>query len=351
LRAGGFDEQAPLERRGADLPGQAAVLEGEPVCQPPAARAGAGDGSGQRDQRGGDAPFLGQGGVFQHVVTPVSGQGRGTGDEGEVEAAEGAVVLARLPDVEVRADQGQRQRQPVAADRLGQADDVGLDAGGLEAEERAGTAASHLHVVDDEQDAMPAAQIGQVTQPPGSGHVDAAFTLHGLDDDGGRLVEPAAPVVQQPLQEQEVRHPAPQPVVERQRCRVWQRHAGPAPVERVAGDRQRAQGHAVEGIGERDDLGAPGDLAGQFQRCFHRVGPARPRELHPVVQLPRFEYQLAQRGQELPLGDGEHVQRVRDLVGGQVIDQRALERRVVVAVIQRSGAAEEVQVSVAFFVI
>ena len=66
-------------------------------------------------------------------------------------------MLTRLPDVQVRADKRERKRQAVAADGLGHADDVRLDAGGLEAEERSSAAAAHLHVVDDEQDAVPLA--------------------------------------------------------------------------------------------------------------------------------------------------------------------------------------------------
>jgi hypothetical protein len=41
-------------------------------------------------------------------------------------------VLTRLPDVQVRTDKREPQRQTVTADGLGQADHVRLDAGGLD---------------------------------------------------------------------------------------------------------------------------------------------------------------------------------------------------------------------------
>lgn len=66
-------------------------------------------------------------------------------------------MLTRLPDVQVRTDQRERKRQAVAADGFGQADDVRFDAGRLEAEEGASAAAAHLHVIDDEQQALPLA--------------------------------------------------------------------------------------------------------------------------------------------------------------------------------------------------
>src|SRR2546422_794239 len=69
------------------------------------------------------------------------------GDERRVRAAEGAVVLARLPDVQLGLEQRHGERQAVAAQRLGQADDVRDDPGILEAEEGPGASAAHLHVV------------------------------------------------------------------------------------------------------------------------------------------------------------------------------------------------------------
>ena len=125
----------------------------------------------------------------------------------------------------------------------------------------------------------------------------------------------------------------------------------PAAVERAAGDRERAQRHAVEGAGEGDHVGAAGHLAGELQRRLDGVGAAGAGELHPVVQFPGLQDELAESGQKVALGGRVHVQRVDDPVAGQVVQQDLFERRVVVAVVERAGAGEEIQVGAAVLVI
>ncbi len=194
-----------------------------------------------------------------------------------------------------RLEQRQCHRQTVAADRLRQRDDVGRDAGDLEGEERAGAAAAHLDVVDDQQDVASLAQIGERAQPFGAGDVDAAFALHGLDDDRGGAVEAAAGVVEHALEPLEVLGDSVEVVVERHRGGVHQRDAGTGALHGVAGDRQRAERHAVEGVGEVDDRLAPGDLAGQLQCGLDRVGAGRAGELDLVVEPARLEDVLLER--------------------------------------------------------
>src|SRR5690625_2455233 len=225
--------------------------------------------------------------ALQLVVGPVAADRLGRGDEGRVEAAEGAVVLARLPDVELGPHEGERHRQAVAADRLRQRDDVRHDAGLLEAEEVAGAAAAHLDVVDDEQDLVALAQVRQAAQPLRAGGVDAALALDRLDDDGGRLVEATARVGEQPLEVEEVLDIAVEVVVEGHRRGVHERDTGTAALHGVAGDRQGAEGHAVEGVGEADDGLAAGDLAGQLEGGLDGVGAAGAGEDHLVVQAAR----------------------------------------------------------------
>ena len=65
-------------------------------------------------------------------------------------------------------------------------------------------------------------------------------------------------------------------------------------------------------------------------------------ELDLVVQLAWLQDHLGEGLEEVRLRHGGHVQRVHDLVRSQVLDQRLLERGVVVAVVQSAGAAEEV---------
>src|SRR3546814_3776589 len=61
----------------------------------------------------------------ERFVAPEMAQRGGRGDEGVVVAAEGAVVLARRPSVEFGAEQGQREGQAHARQRLRLGDDVG----------------------------------------------------------------------------------------------------------------------------------------------------------------------------------------------------------------------------------
>ena len=227
----------------------------------------------------------------------------------------------------------------------------GVMPGLLEGEERAGAAAAHLDVVDDQQHVAALAQVGEGAQPLRAGDVDAALALDRLDDHRGGLVEAGALVLQQPLEPQEVRHLAVEVVVERHRGAVHQRDAGAGPLHRVAGDGERAERHAVEGVGEGDDRLAALDLAGQLQRGLDGVGAGRAGEHDLVVQVARPQDDVLEALQEGALGGGGHVQAVGDAVTLQVVEQRAFEHRVVVAVVERAGAGEEVEVGVAVLVV
>src|SRR5699024_687081 len=61
----------------------------------------------------------------------------------------------------------------------------------------------------------------------------------------------------------------------------------------------------------------------------------------------RREDQLGEGLEEVALGDGVHVHRVGDPVPGQVLQEGLLEDRVVVPVVQGTGAREEVDVALA----
>src|SRR5690625_5484349 len=108
-----------------------------------------------------DVGALGLGGLLELIVAPEQLDGLGGRSEGRTDTTEGAVVLARLPDVQLRLDECQRHRQAVSADGLRQRDDVRVDPGLLEAEEATGAAAAHLDVVDDQQDVVLLAQLGR----------------------------------------------------------------------------------------------------------------------------------------------------------------------------------------------
>ena len=139
--------------------------------------------------------------------------------------------------------------------------------------------------------------------------------------------------------------------VERHRHRALQRHAGGAPEIFVAGHRQRAHGHAVEAVGEVDDVGAAGHLAGDLERRLDRVGAGRAGELHHVVvETARRQQDVVHRLEEAFLGLGVQIETVGDRILLDVIDQRLFEDRVVVAEIQGAGAGEKVEVAGAMHV-
>ena len=140
-------------------------------------------------------------------------------------------------------------------------------------------------------------------------------------------------------------------VVERHRGGVAQRHAGGAAEILVAGDRQRAHRHAVETVGEVDDVGAAGGLAGDLQRRLDRIGAGRTGELHDVVVEPaRRQDDVLHRLEEALLGFRVQIEAVGDAVLLDVVDQRLLEDGIVVPVVQRAGAGEEVEVAAAMHV-
>ncbi len=284
------------------------------------------------------------------AVGPVGLQRLRRGDEGQVVAAEGAAVGARFPDVQLGLHQHQRHRQAEAGQRLRQGDDVGADARGLEAEERAGTTAADLDVVHDEQHVVALAQLFQFLQPAQRGDVDAAFALHRFHDDGGRLVHAAAGVLEHALQVGHGVHVRTEVSVVGHERGVAQRVAGGFAELHVGGDRQRAAAHAVKAVRERDDVGAALDLARDLQRGLDRVGAGGTGELQGVAPVARLEQHAIHRLQETLLRAGGHVEAVDDAVRLHILQQLFLENRIVVAVVQGAGATEEVDVLGAFLI-
>src|SRR5690554_393335 len=354
FRAAGFNDQAMLEALGGDGIGQLTVFafqathHAAPFGAEHAGGVFAGDTLQVLGQHFALVPdFLGKA-----VVLPEGFQGGPCRDKGVVVAAEGAVVLARFPDIQFLAEQGQGKGQAEAAEGFGQGDDVGLDAGFLKAEEVPGAAAAGLDVVDDQQYIVLAADLLQVAQPFGRGHVEPAFTLYRLHDDRGREVA-AATVVGEHLVEVlggvgVLAHVA----VKGNVGDPLQVDAGAFPVETVGGGGHRAQGDAMEAVAEGNDLGAAGDLAGNFQGRFHAVGAGRPGELgHVVFHAPGNQDVVPQGLQESGLGLGVHVQAMGDAVFFDVGQQRFLQDRIVMAIVEGAGTGEKVQIAIALVVI
>ncbi|MNC41687.1 hypothetical protein D3C75_904620 [compost metagenome] len=195
---------------------------------------------------------------------------------------------------------------------------------------------------------MLAAQALELAHPLGGGDVEAALALHHLDDHRGRLVDAAARIVEQLVDHRDGVDLVAEVVGVGHATDVAQPGAGTTAVMLVAGGGQGADAAAVEAVGEADHVAAPGDLARQLQRGFHRVGAGRPGELHQVVgHAARLEDQPVEGLEEGFLGRRVHVQAMGQAVALDVVEQRLLEQRMVVAVVERTGAGEEVDVALA----
>jgi hypothetical protein len=73
--------------------------------------------------------------------------------------------------------------------------------------------------------------------------------------------------------------------------------------------------------------------------------------LHSVVEVPRYEYLFAEPLQEFVPCLGVEIERVNDAVALDVLEERSLQGRRVVAVVKCTGAAEEVDVLSTFIIV
>src|SRR5690606_9053198 len=117
-RTGGLGEQTLFEGQGADLVGVLRLVEDQALDQAATAGRDAVEHVRQVHEGLADALPRAQGVALEFVVGPVVLEGGSRRHEGRVVAAEGAVVLARAPHVELTLEQGERQRHSVSADRL-----------------------------------------------------------------------------------------------------------------------------------------------------------------------------------------------------------------------------------------
>lgn len=127
-------------------------------------------------------------------------------------------------------------------------------------------------------------------------------------------------------------------------------HTVGRPADGVVTHTHRAETHAVEGILKPEHQMSSRDLPGQFQRRFDGGGSGRTGELDAIVESAGCEQVPVERLQQCPLGDGAHVERVHHAVVGQIVEQLALDVRVVVPVIDTPGTGEEVQIPIAAFI-
>ena len=296
-----------------------------------------------------DTLTLGLHALGELVVDPEVLQRSSSGNESVVVATEGTVVFARLPLVEFVAHDHDGKRQAKAAERLGQGDDVWLDAHLFKAEEGAGSTAAGLNVINNQQHVVLAAQFFQFAHPVGRCGIQAAFALNHLNNYCSRLVDTAARVAEHLVHHGDGVDLVTEVVGVGHAADVSQRYAGSAAVMAVTGGSQCTDGATVEAIGKADDIAAAGYLASQFQGCFNGVGAGRAAELDLVrAQATRLQDHAVEGLQEALFGVGVHVQAVGDAVIFQVLDQRLFQDRVVVPVVQGAGTGQKVDVALAF---
>ena len=100
----------------------------------------------------------------------------------------------------------------------------------------------------------------------------------------------------------------------------------------------------MEAAHESKDVASARVLSRELDGSLNAVGACRSAELDLVAQAARLDDFLLERFDELALGNGVHIQRVDDAVGRKVVDHLLLDVGVVVAVVDRARAAEEVNI-------
>ena len=123
-----------------------------------------------------------------------------------------------------------------------------------------------------------------------------------------------------------------------------QRHTGTGARHRIGRQRQCAECHAMVGLRKRYDGAATGDLSRQLERRLDGIRARGPRELYPVVESTWHQNRALEFLEKFTFRDCVQVERVQHRVVRQVRHERGLHPRLVVPVIHRAGAGEEVDV-------
>ena len=282
-------------------------------------------------------------------------QGRGTRGHGELVAAEGAGVGAGLPDVELGAVEDHRERQ-APADRLGEHDDVGLDAGVLEGEEPAGPADPGLHLVDDEGDPALGGQPAHRPQPVVGRRVAATLALNALEDHPCDRRDAAVGVVEETL---DVAHRDPRALdaADPERAAVRRGEGQEVHLARGAGDRradrhraarrQRPRGHPVVAAAEGEDGPPAGRGAHELERGLDRVGARGTAEVDTDVPIEAAGDVDEEFLDEAVLDRGGEVEGVEREAAVEDGADRRQHHRVVVSEGEGARAGEAVEVGAA----
>ena len=208
------------------------------------------------------------------------GDGRRAGERmpGVGEAA-GKEAVAHLVDDLAARDHGAK-RHVARVDSLRDAQNVGHDVPVLAGKPLPGAPEPRHHLVEDQQDAVPVADLAHALEVAVRRDDDAVRAGDGLEDDrrngvGALVLENLLEVRCAGAHRARVGVPGGAAVgvrVERAHDAGHARFDGPA--TGVAGQRDGPVGGAVVGAVPRDDLVAPGDHAGELDRILVGLGAA-----------------------------------------------------------------------------
>src|SRR5690606_20533289 len=95
---------------------------------------------------------------------------------------------------------------------------------------------------------------------------------------------------------------------------------------------------------ERNDVRTPLHQAGQLEGGLDGVGSRGPGELKGIAPVAWLEQYALERLNERALGGCCHVEPMDDTVGLDVFHQLLLEDRIVVPIVERACASEEIDV-------
>ena len=194
-------------------------------------------------------------------------------------------------------------------------------------------------------------EAGNALHPLFRSSVEAAFALNGLEDERGRRVEAGRRVLKHHLDLVERVDIVAESAGIRKVGGAVQAAATQASActfASITGQREGAERHAVEAVGEGDNIAATGDLAGQLYSRLDgvRAGRAGHHDL-VVLHATRREDVLFERCEPVGLRVGVHVEAVGHAVARDVLDQGGFHVRIVVAVIQRRTAGKKVDIGLA----
>src|SRR6266702_3987087 len=221
------------------------------------------------------------GGVLQAFALENVEGGERSGNGHRI-AAKRAGMRTRRPVHDFGARHADAQRHS-RRNALGDADDVGLDAGVLDGPPLSGSAGAGLDVIGDQQNAMPVADAPNLLQENVGRDDVAAFALDRLQNDCGNLFGRQRGLEQ--LVFDETRAGEPERFRGRQsfvaaaiRVRIGnvsdarnERREAALLLNLRAGKRKRSHGASVKAAEEADDVLASSVIARQLQRAFNRL--------------------------------------------------------------------------------